>query len=230
MIGGCVRSQARGGTVLALPPAGCDRVGMDLRSTIQGILDAEAAAIRAIPADNPFAACVELFLAARGAGGKVVVSGVGKAGDIGRKIATTFCSVGLPSVFLHPLEAQHGDLGVIQAQDVLLLLSNSGKTREIVELEQLALHLHPGLRRVVLTGNRGAELAGRADLVLWSGGPAEVCPLGLTPTSSTTAMAVIGDVLAVLVVRLSGYGPADYARRHHSGYLGERSRQLAGPR
>jgi len=194
---------------------------------IQDILIAEAEAIRAIPADNPFVDCVSLFLAATHQGGKVVVSGVGKAGEVGRKMATTFCSVGVPSVFLHPLEAQHGDLGVLHAQDVLLLISNSGKTREIIELEMLSRRLHPGLKTILLTGNRDADLAKRASLVLWNGAPREVCPLALTPTTSTTTMAVIGDVLAVLVVRISNYTPADYALRHHSGYLGEKSKQAA---
>ncbi len=196
-------------------------------SMIQDILLAEAEAVRAIPADNPFVACVSLFLEAKHRGGKVVVAGVGKAGEVGRKMASTFCSVGVPSVFLHPLEAQHGDLGVLHAQDVLLLISNSGKTREIIELEMLSKRLHPGLKTIALTGNRDCELARASTHVLWNGAPREVCPLGLTPTTSTTTMAVIGDVLAVLVVRISNYTPAEYAQRHHSGYLGEKSKQAA---
>ncbi len=194
---------------------------------IQDILLAEAEAVRAIPADNPFVACVSLFLEAKHRGGKVVVAGVGKAGEVGRKMATTFCSVGVPSVFLHPLEAQHGDLGVLHAQDVLLLISNSGKTREIIELEMLSKRLHPALTTITLTGNRDCALARSSTHVLWNGAPREVCPLGLTPTTSTTTMAVIGDVLAVLVVHISNYTPAEYAQRHHSGYLGEKSKQAA---
>lgn len=191
---------------------------------VQDVLNAEAAAILNIPDANPFVPCVELFLAGRQRGGKLVISGVGKAGEIGKKMAVTFCSVGLPSVFLHPLEAQHGDLGLLSAQDDLLLISNSGQTREILELEALAKRLIPSLKIVALTGKNDSILAQKADYVLWTGNPAEACPLGLTPTTSTTTMAVIGDVLAVLVIHMTGYQRADYALRHHSGYLGAAAR------
>jgi len=193
-------------------------------NVIQEILEAEAAAIRAIPTDNPFRECAELFIATAKVGGKVVVIGVGKVGEIGKKIATTFCSVGVPSVFLHPLEAQHGDLGILHANDVMLLISNSGKTREIVELASLARRMHLLFRLVTLTGNRESLLVMMSDLVLWNGNPKEVCPLGLTPTTSTTTMAVIGDFLAVLIMRLSNYQAHEYALRHHSGYLGEKAK------
>lgn len=196
-------------------------------NTIHEILEAEAAAIRGIPADNPFVKCAALFIEAAKGGGKVVVSGVGKAGEIGKKIATTLCSVGVPSVFLHPLEAQHGDLGILHANDVILLISNSGKTREILELASLARRMHQAIRLVTLTGNRESEVARVSDWVLWNGNPREVCPLGLTPTTSTTTMAVIGDILAVLVVRLSDYKAHEYALRHHSGYLGEKAKSTA---
>ena len=193
---------------------------------IRDVLAAEAAAIRSIPVANPFVESVALFLESARCGGKVVISGVGKAGDVGRKMATTFCSVGLPSVFLHPLEAQHGDLGILQARDVLLLISNSGKTREVIELVGLARRLHPGIQVVTMTGDAESALAGSSDYVLWTGTPQEVCPLGLTPTTSTTTLVVMGDILAVLVVHRSGYKAEDYALRHHSGYLGEKSRFL----
>lgn len=192
---------------------------------VKDVLAAEASAILNIPESNPFAACVELFLESRKQGGKLVISGVGKAGEIGKKMAVTFCSVGLPSVFLHPLEAQHGDLGLLNAHDVLLLISNSGQTREVVELEILAKRLIPTLKVVALTGKNASQLAQVADYVLWTGDPKEACPLGLTPTTSTTAMTVIGDVLAVMLVQISGYKAEDYAKRHHSGYLGDAARQ-----
>ncbi len=194
-----------------------------MQKIIQDVLKAEADAIRGIPAANPFVECVELFLESKQKGGKLVISGVGKAGEIGKKMAVTFCSVGLPSVFLHPLEAQHGDLGLLHASDVMVLISNSGKTREVLELEVLAKRLVPTLEIVTLTGKKDSMLAGKSDLVLWTGDPDEVCPLGLTPTTSTTIMSVIGDVLAVLVVHLSGYRAQDYALRHHGGYLGEKA-------
>lgn len=155
----------------------------------------------------------------------MVISGVGKAGQLAKKMAVTFCSIGLPSVFLHPLEAQHGDLGLLGNNDVVLLISNSGKTREILELEELAKQLLPSLKIISLTGKQYSPLAEKSDLVLWTGDPEEVCSLGLTPTTSTTVMSVIGDVLAVLVVKLSAYSAQDYALRHHSGYLGIKSRR-----
>ncbi|MDE2254360.1 MAG: SIS domain-containing protein [Betaproteobacteria bacterium] len=191
-----------------------------MQNTIQSILAAEAAAIQNIPLDNPFEPAVQCFLEAARAGGKVVVSGVGKAGGVGAKIATTLCSVGVPSIFLHPLEAQHGDLGVLGVHDCLLLISNSGKTREVVELVHLARKLHQEVRIITITGKRGSELAACSDLVLWTGGPPEVCPLGLAPTTSTTVMSVIGDVLTVLAVQIGGFTHNDYALRHHGGYLG----------
>src|SRR5690606_17654864 len=119
-------------------------------------------------------------------GGKVVVSGMGKAGQIGVNIATTFSSTGTPAVFLHPSEAQHGDLGIIQKNDILFVISNSGKTREICELEMLAKNLHPGIKMICLTGSRHSTLAENADVLLSTGEPKEICPLGLTPTTSTT--------------------------------------------
>lgn len=110
------------------------------------------------------------------------------------------------------------------SHDVVLLISNSGKAREILELEALSKQLVPTLKILSLTSKRNSLLAEKSDLVLWTGDPEEVCPLGLTPTTSTTVMSVIGDVLAVLVVKLSGYSAKDYALRHHSGYLGLKAR------
>lgn len=159
--------------------------------------------------------------------GKLVTSGMGKAGQIAMNIATTFCSTGIPAVFLHPSEAQHGDLGILQENDLLLLISNSGKTREIVELTDLALRLNPALQKIVITGNPDSPLAKAADICLATGHPDEVCPLGMTPTTSTTVMTVIGDILVVETMRRTGFTIEDYSKRHHGGYLGERSRELS---
>ncbi|MDH6303063.1 D-arabinose 5-phosphate isomerase GutQ [Polynucleobacter sphagniphilus] len=136
----------------------------------------------------------------------------------------TFCSVSLPSAFLHPLEAQHGDLGLLHLNDVLLLISNSGQTREVLDLEALARRLIPSLKIVAITGKKNSQLAKKSNYVLWTGDLIEACPLGLTPTTSTTCISVVGDVLAVLVVQMSGYGVDDYALRHHSGYLGSKAK------
>ena len=142
-------------------------------------------------------------------------------------IATTFCSTGIPAVFLHPSEAQHGDLGILQRNDLLLLISNSGKTREIVELTHLAHKLNPGLKFIVITGNADSPLAKEADICLHTGNPREVCPLGMTPTTSTTTMTVMGDILVVETMRKTGFTIHEYSLRHHGGYLGERSRELS---
>jgi arabinose-5-phosphate isomerase len=150
---------------------------------------------------------------------------MGKAGHVANHIATTLSSTGTPSMFIHPSEAQHGDLGLIRENDVLLLLSNSGKTREILELVELTHALHPGIPLVIITGNPEGPLARQSNLVLFTGNPPEVCPLGLTPTTSATTMAVMGDVLVVLMMKKIGFTPMDYAKRHHGGYLGQKSRE-----
>ncbi len=196
---------------------------------IQQIIEREAQAIRNIPVSGGYQKCVEiLYRHIHQNKGKLVTSGMGKAGQIALNIATTLSSTGTPAVFLHPSDSQHGDLGVIQENDVLLLVSNSGKTREILELIELASHLHPHLPLIVITGNRESELAQKADACLYTGSPEEVCPLGLTPSTSTTTMTVIGDILMVLMMKKIGFTSEDYSRRHHGGYLGHKSREQAG--
>ena len=189
------------------------------------ILLAESRAIQNIPVTDDYERAVNLiveYVSRRG--GKLVTSGMGKAGQIAMNIATTFCSTGIPAVNLHPAEAQHGDLGVLQSDDVMLLISNSGKTREILELVDLARRLVPGIPIIVITGNADSQLAKMADATLFTGGAPEVCPLGLTPTTSTTMMTVIGDVLVVNVMKATGFTVAQYAMRHHGGYLGHAAR------
>lgn len=193
-------------------------------SDLRSILEAEAAAIKAIPLTDAYSRAVELIVEqVDRKGGKLVVSGMGKAGQIGMNIATTFCSTGTPAVFLHPAEAQHGDLGIIQRHDLLLLISNSGKTSEILKLVELAHVLNPDLKIIVITGDTDSPLAEMADVTLHTGGAPEVCPLGLTPTTSTTTMTVIGDLLVVSVMKAIGFKVEDYAKRHHGGYLGAKS-------
>ena len=160
-------------------------------------------------------------------GGKLVTSGMGKAGQIALNIATTFSSTGIPAVNLHPSEAQHGDLGVLQPGDVMLLVSNSGRTCEIVNLVHLAENLYPGIPTIVITGRADSALANMATATLVTANAPEVCPLGLTPTTSTTMMTVIGDILVVNVMRQTGFTKAEYAKRHHGGYLGEKSRNTS---
>ncbi len=195
---------------------------------IQEIFKAEAEAIQSIPVNATFELVVNtLYEQVHQKRGKVITTGMGKAGQIAINIATTFSSTGTPAVFLHPSDAQHGDLGVIRENDVLLLISNSGKTREIIELVQLAQNLVPDLTLAVITGNSGSPLARITPLVIITGHPDEVCPLGLTPTTSTTVMTVIGDALVVCLMEKIGFSSHDYALRHHGGYLGHKSRNAA---
>lgn len=201
----------------------------DIKALMRDIIDRESAAIRALPVSDGYAEAVELIVEhVNRRGGKLICSGMGKAGQIAMNIATTFCSTGTPAVFLHPSEAQHGDLGIMQKNDVMLLLSNSGKTREIVELVELAKALNPSVKIIVITGNAQSLLAGSGDVTLWTGGAAEVCPLGMTPTTSTTLMTVMGDILVVATMKAIGFTVAEYAKRHHGGYLGHVSRDKAG--
>jgi arabinose-5-phosphate isomerase len=193
---------------------------------IKDLIAKEIEAIQNIPIDGAIYDAVELiYRQVHQKNGKVVVSGMGKAGQIGDNIATTLSSTGTTAVFIHPAEAQHGDLGVIQKNDVVLAISNSGKTREVIELEFLARRLHPEIKIILLTGNADAELAKKADVVLFTGGPKEICPLGLTPTTSTTVMTVAGDLLVVLLMEKIGFTKAEYAKRHHSGYLGQKAKE-----
>ena len=196
-----------------------------MKEEIRQILAAEAKAIRQIPVNDHFGNAVELiYQSVHKNGGKVVASGMGKAGQIALNIATTFSSTGTPAIFLHPSDAQHGDLGVISDKDILLLVTNSGKTREIVELYELSKGLVPHIPVVVITGNLYSPLGSIADVTIHTGGPDEICPLGLTPTTSTTVMTVIGDILVVLLMKKIGFNAEDYAKRHHGGYLGIQSR------
>lgn len=199
-----------------------------MTDSIKQLLQDEAAAILNIPVNDNYEKAVDLIVEqVHTKGGKLVTSGMGKAGQIAMNIATTFCSTGIPAVFLHPSEAQHGDLGILQRNDLLLLISNSGKTREIVELTHLAHKLNPGLKFIVITGNVDSPLAKEADICLHTGNPREVCPLGMTPTTSTTTMTVMGDILVVETMRKTGFTIHEYSLRHHGGYLGERSRELS---
>jgi arabinose-5-phosphate isomerase len=196
-------------------------------TAMQDLLCKEAEAIMNIPLTNGFVEAVNLIVEhVHVRKGKLVTSGMGKAGQIAMNIATTFCSTGTPAVFLHPSEAQHGDLGILQENDLLLFISNSGKTREIVELTVLVHRLNPALKIIVITSNPESPLAKEADVCLSTGNPKEVCPLGMTPTTSTTVMTVMGDILVVETMKRTKFTIEDYSKRHHGGYLGEKSREI----
>ncbi|HHU59022.1 MAG TPA: SIS domain-containing protein [Bacteroidales bacterium] len=200
-----------------------------IQESVKALLQTEAEAVQNIPVTPEFEKALNiLWEQVHQKKGKLITSGMGKAGQIAINMATTFSSTGTPAVFLHPSEAQHGDLGVIQENDTMILISNSGKTREIIELVELARGLRPGIRFIVITGNPDSLLAQAAEATLFTGNPPEVCALGLTPTTSTTTMTVIGDVLVVLLMKKIGFTNHDYSLRHHGGYLGDKSREAAG--
>lgn len=152
--------------------------------------------------------------------GHVVVLGIGKSGLIGQKIAATFSSIGLPALFLHAAEASHGDLGIIGKEDLLLAISNSGETEELVRL--LPIINRRKCTLVAMTGRPDSTLAKRADFVLNIGVKEEACPLNLVPTSSTTATLAMGDALALVLLEKRGFRPEDFAQHHPGGSLGRR--------
>lgn len=197
-----------------------------MEEKIREIIEKEAEAVRNIPGNNDFTRVVEMiYHHVHVLKGKLIVSGMGKVGQIAENIATTFCSTGTPALFLHPSEAQHGDLGILQENDILLVISNSGKTREIIELIDLTKNLYPVIPVIAITGNENPCFQNKLDCIILTGNPKEVCPLDLTPTTSTTVMTVIGDILVVLMMEKIGFSASDYAKRHHSGYLGDKSRE-----
>ena len=185
----------------------------------RNVLETEADAIRSLAArlGTPFVAALELMLRCRG---RVVVSGIGKSGHVARKLAATLASTGTPAFFVHPAEAGHGDLGMITADDVVVMLSNSGETDELVLLTP---HLkRQGAKLIALTGNDRSALAQSADVHLDAGVDAEACPLGLAPTASTTAALALGDALALALLDARGFSVDDFARSHPGGALGRR--------
>ena len=198
-----------------------------MKDSIKELIEHEAKAILNIPIDDEYENAVNLIVDhVHKLNGKLITSGMGKAGQIAMNMATTFCSTGTPAVFLHPSEAQHGDLGIVQKNDIFLLISNSGKTREILELVELSKQLDPSLKFIVITSKKNCQLAKLADVVLTTGAPEEVCALGLAPTTSTTVMNVIGDILVVETMKQIGFTVEEYNKRHHGGYLGQRSKKL----
>lgn len=183
------------------------------------MIDTETAAVAALGPriDARFVAACRHMLGCRG---RIVVLGMGKSGHIGGKIAATLASTGTPAFFVHPGEASHGDMGMITADDVVLALSNSGETAELLVLLPLIKRL--GVPLIALTGNPGSTLATQASVSLDVSVPKEACPLGLAPTSSTTAALVMGDALAVALLEARGFSAEDFALTHPGGSLGRR--------
>ena len=180
-------------------------------------IEAEAVAALAERLDGAFLAAVDIILQSSG---RVIVSGMGKSGHIARKIAATFSSTGTPAYFVHPAEASHGDLGMITREDVLIALSNSGESEELLAIVPLVKR--QGGRVIAFTGNAESSLAKEADVHLDAGVKEEACPLNLAPTASTTAALALGDALAVALLDARGFSSDDFARSHPGGSLGRR--------
>lgn len=182
-------------------------------------LDIEATALQDLKSrlDERFVKAVEMMLHVKG---RVVVTGMGKSGHIGRKIAATLASTGTPAMFVHPAEASHGDLGMIKLVDVVLAISNSGESDELVAI--LPVLKRQGVPLIAMTGGLDSSLARHADVVLDSSVAKEACPLNLAPTASTTAQLALGDALAVALLDARGFKPEDFARSHPGGSLGRR--------
>jgi arabinose-5-phosphate isomerase len=187
------------------------------KKRVQEILNKKIESILNIPITESIFETVNLI---KGCSGKLVFSGMGKAGLIARKIASTFSSTGTPSIFLHPAEAQHGDLGLLDNKDILIVFSNSGKTREIIELVELTRVFENRIKIIAVTSNSNNDVSLLSDLTLEIGVVEEVCPIGLAPTTSTTNMLVLGDILAILTMEEKGITKEDFFKRHHGGYLG----------
>jgi len=190
----------------------------------RSVLAAEAAGLRALAAslDHRFAAAVERLAACTG---RVVVSGMGKSGHVGRKIASTLASTGTPALFVHPGEASHGDLGMIVPGDAVLALSNSGETAELADLVAHARRF--GLPLVAITRQPDSALARAADVLLVLPAAAEACPMGLAPTTSTTMQLALGDALAVALLTRRGFTATDFSQFHPGGKLGAQLRRVS---
>ena len=183
------------------------------------VLHTEAEAIMALSGrlNGDFLRAVDAILACSG---RIVVTGMGKSGHVGRKIAATLASTGSPAFFVHPAEAAHGDLGMITPQDVVIALSNSGESGEVVAL--LPALKRKGLVLIAMTGNASSSLGREADILLDTQVDKEACPLGLAPTTSTTVQMALGDALAVTLLDARQFGPDDFALSHPGGSLGRR--------
>ncbi|UUS66692.1 MULTISPECIES: SIS domain-containing protein [unclassified Acinetobacter] len=180
-------------------------------------IEEHALQVLATQIDDRFSQACEIILQCKG---RLVITGMGKSGHIGRKMAATFASTGTPSFFMHPGEAGHGDLGMLVKGDVLIAISNSGKSDEIMMLMPLIKHL--GIPLITMSGDNKGPMPQNADVALTLGNIQEACPLGLAPTSSTTATLALGDALAVALLDARGFTSDDFARSHPAGALGKR--------
>jgi len=201
---------------LAIPNSVGTKTPIELAKEVL-LIEARAVEALALRLDDQFTRAVALILQCQG---RVVVSGMGKSGHIANKIASTLASTGTPAFFMHPAEASHGDLGMITKDDVVVALSNSGESDELLAILPLLKRI--GVKLISITGNSKSALAEQADVALDAQVAQEACPLGLSPTASTTAMLALGDALAVTVLDLRGFSAEDFARSHPGGSLGRK--------
>ena len=193
---------------------------MDIKERIESVLKAEANAINSIEVTEEFVKAVSVM---QGCTGKIITTGIGKAGHIANKFAATLCSTASQAQFLHPAEAAHGDLGAVSPGDILIAFSTSGKSREVIEILELSRHL--GIETVIgITSHPDSELRKYSDVVIDMGEIEEACPLGLTPTSSMAVMLANSDALALALMEQNKVSREDYGLRHHGGYLGRAAR------
>ena len=193
---------------------------LDIKERMQSVLKAEAEAISAINISDDYVSAVEVMM---GCKGKILTTGIGKAGHIAKKFAATLCSTATPADFIHPAEAAHGDLGLVGASDVMIAFSTSGKSREVLEILEMSRHL--GVDKIIgVTSHLDSELRQHSDLILDMGTITEPCPLGLTPSASMAVMLAISDALALALLEQKGVTREDYGLRHHGGYLGRAAR------
>ena len=190
-----------------------------LKKLARAVINTEATAVASLTSriDEAFVTACQIILDCQG---RIVVLGMGKSGHIAGKIAATLASTGTPAFFVHAAEASHGDLGMITSEDVVLLLSNSGETDEVRQILPLLKRL--SVKIIAMTGKPASTLAVHADVHINVSVDAEACPLGLAPTSSTTAALVMGDALAVSLLETRGFTAEDFARSHPAGQLGKR--------
>ena len=187
---------------------------------ISEILAAEADAIRAVNVDETYEAALRLL---ESVPGKIVATGMGKAGFVARKFAAILSSTASPAVFIHPAEAAHGDLGMLAEGDCIVAFSTSGKTREVLEFIELSRHMKVG-GVIGITSHRDSGLRDLSDVIINMGVIAEPCLLGMTPTASMAVMSAVGDALALALMERKGVTREQYGLRHHGGYLGKRAR------
>jgi arabinose-5-phosphate isomerase len=193
---------------------------LDIKQRMQAVLQAEAQAIAGINITDDFVEAVKIMQHCRG---KIITTGIGKAGYIAKKFAATLCSTATPADFIHPAEAAHGDLGLVSDNDVMIAFSTSGKSREVIEILELSRHL--GVETIIgVTSHPESELREKSDLVLDMGEIEEPCPLGLTPSATMAVMLAISDALALALMEAKGVTREDYGLRHHGGYLGRAAR------